>query len=233
MFYDSKYVHTAITVMGARACQRLRYAARCARLSLPADRAREPHRRSRRRFTAGGLIVAALLVLAANPSFAETVQNGVSLERKVKAAFLYKFLGYTEFPASAFPDPAAPVVIGVVAADELAAELSRIVTGRNVQGRPIAVKVFREGEAPAGVHLLFVGGSDSARMRSVLKAAQPAPMLLVSEAEDGLQLGSVINFKIVDERVRFDVSLEAADKNSVKLSSRLLTVASQVHKGVP
>ncbi|UUZ54870.1 YfiR family protein [Massilia sp. H-1] len=83
------------------------------------------------------------------------------------------------------------------------------------------------------MHLLFVGGSDSARVKSLLKAAQPTPMLLVSEAENGLQMGSVINFKIVDERVRFDVSLEAADRNSVKLSSRLLTVANQVLKGTP
>ena len=55
----------------------------------------------------------------------------------------------------------------------------------------------------------------------------------MSEAENGLQMGSVINFKVVDERVRFDVSLEAAERNSVKLSSRLLTVANQVHKGAP
>ena len=55
-------------------------------------------------------------------------------------------------------------------------------------------------------------------------------MLVVSEAGDGLQQGSVINFRVVDERVRFDVSLEAADKNSIKLSSRLLSVANVVHK---
>ncbi|QYF93412.1 YfiR family protein [Massilia sp. PAMC28688] len=158
---------------------------------------------------------------------------GTAPERKVKAAFLYKFLGYTEFPATAFADAAAPVVIGVVDAEGVAAELSRIVVGRTVQGRPIAVKAFREQEAPAGVHLLFVGGSDSARVRSVIKAAQPAPMLVVTEAENGLRQGSVINFKIVDARVRFDISLEAADKHSVKLSSRLLTVASHVHKGTP
>lgn len=175
------------------------------------------------------LLAGALLIAAAAPVKAQ----GGGMERKVKAAFLYKFLGYTEFPTTAFADPAAPVVIGVVEAEGLAAELARIVAGRTVQSRPIAVKQFREHEAPAGVHLLFVGGSDGARVRSVLKAAQPAPMLVVTESENGLRQGSVINFKIVDERVRFDISLEAADKNSVKLSSRLLTVANHVHKGVP
>jgi hypothetical protein len=176
----------------------------------------------------------ALLAVALLPAVPALAQgSALSLERKVKAAFLYKFLGYTEFPAAALGDAGAPVVIGVVDADELAAELSRIVSGRTVLSRPIAVKVLREQELPAGVHLLFVGGLDGQKVRSVLRAAQPAPMLLVSEAEDGLRQGSVINFRIVDERVRFDVSLEAAERHSVKLSSRLLTVANQVHKGAP
>ncbi|MFP5394092.1 MAG: YfiR family protein, partial [Gammaproteobacteria bacterium] len=154
-------------------------------------------------------------------------------EYEVKAAFLYKFLGYIEFPASAFAEPASPVVIGVVNADDLAAELARIVNGRTVMGRPVQVKVLKETDAPANVHLLFIGGADSSRARAMLRLAKDSPMLVVTEADDGLASGSVINFKIVDERVRFDVSLEAADKNSVKLSSRLLTVANQVHKGAP
>ncbi len=162
-----------------------------------------------------------------------SAQAAGGLERSVKAAFLYKFLGYTEFPASTFADANAPVAIGVVGADELAAELARMVAGRTVQGRAIAVKAFREGETPGGVHLLFVGGADSAHVRNVLKSATRGPMLLVTEAPQGLQQGSVINFKIVDEHVRFDVSLEAADRNSVKLSSRLLTVANHVYKGAP
>ena len=159
--------------------------------------------------------------------------SGAALERNVKAAFLYKFLGYAEFPPSVFVDASAPVVIGVVAADDMAAELGRIVAGRTVNNRPVLVKTLRESEAPAGVHLLFVGGADNARVARVLKAAQPSPLLVVTESENGLQLGSVINFKIIDERVRFDVSLEAADKNNVKLSSRLLTVANHVVKGAP
>jgi hypothetical protein len=174
----------------------------------------------------GGAALAAALPAAAQGS-------PLTLERKVKAAFLYKFLGYTEFPAAALGEAGAPVVIGVVDADDLAAELTRIVSGRTVLSRPILVKVLRDQEAPAGVHLLFVGGLDAQRVRSVLRAARPAPMLLVTESEDGLRQGSVINFRIVDERVRFDVSLEAADKHSVKLSSRLLTVANLVHKGAP
>lgn len=183
----------------------------------------------RRRFA---LALSGAALAACAPAWSQNASS-LSLERKVKAAFLYKFLGYTEFPAGALGEPGSPVAIGVLGADDLAAELTRIVSRRTIQGRPITVKVFREHESPTGVHLLFVGGSEAWRVRNVLRSLQPAPMLLVTEAEDALRHGSVINFRIVEERVRFDVSLEAADKNSIKLSSRLLTVANQVHKGTP
>jgi ribosomal protein S18 acetylase RimI-like enzyme len=175
---------------------------------------------------AAAVFAAAALPLAPARAEGETSQT---LERRVKAAFLYKFLGYADFPASAFADQTAPVIIGVVGADDVAAELARVVVGRQIRGRPIAVRVLREGEA-SPVHLLFVAGADSARAARILRAAAPAP-LPVTECELGLQMGSVINFRIVDERVRFDVSLDAAEKNNVKLSSRLLTVANRVVKG--
>jgi hypothetical protein len=153
------------------------------------------------------------------------------LERRVKAAFLYKFLGYAEFPPGAFLDGASPVTIGVAGADDLAAELARAVAGRTVNNRPVQVRVVRDTEVQLPLHLLFIGGADSAHVAHTLRQASGA-MLVVTECEDGLRQGSVINFRIVDERVRFDVSLDAAERNGIKLSSRLLTVANRVQKGV-
>jgi hypothetical protein len=166
----------------------------------------------------------------APPVCAQSTAPGVPLERRVKAAFLYKFLGYTDFPASAFPDAAAPLTIGVIGADDLAVELARVAAGRTVNNRPIEVRELRESDAGARVHLLFVGGSDPQRVARIVHQATGA-MLVVTECENGLQVGSVINFRIVDERVRFDVALDAAERNGIKLSSRLLTVANRVQKG--
>lgn len=179
------------------------------------------------------LACAAALFVAAGalppPALAQNGGSSQALERRVKAAFLYKFLGYAEFPAGSFADPGAPVTIGVLASDEMAAELVRVVAGRNVGGRPVVVRQLREGEG-GSVHLLFVAGSDSARVGRVLRNG-PSALLSVTECELGLQHGSVINFRIIDERVRFDVSLDSAERNNVKLSSRLLTVANRVVKG--
>jgi hypothetical protein len=153
-----------------------------------------------------------------------------ALERRVKAAFLYKFLGYAEFPPAAFGEAGGPLLIAVAGSDDMAAELARIAAGRVVAGRPIAVRRVADNDAPPPAHLLFVAGSDGERAARVLRAA-PGAWLTVTECEGGLRYGSVINFRIIDERVRFDVSLDAADRKNVKLSSRLLTVANRVQKG--
>lgn len=152
-----------------------------------------------------------------------------ALERRVKAAFLYKFLGYTEFPASAFGDAASPVTIVVAGSDEMLAELGAITAGRSVNNHPIVVRALRENEANGVAHLLFVAGGDCARARAVIRSTHA--LLVVTECDSGLQQGSVINFRIVDDHVRFDVALDAAERNGVKLSSRLLTVANRVQKG--
>jgi hypothetical protein len=164
------------------------------------------------------------------PARAENAATRPALERRVKAAFLYKFLGYAEFPAGAFADAASPVTIGVLGADDLAGELARIVSGRTVNNRQIVVRVLRESELGAPVHLLFIGGLDAGRVGRMVRAAGSA-LLVVTECDGGLQQGSAINFRIVDERVRFDVALDAAERNGIKLSSRLLTVANRVQKG--
>jgi hypothetical protein len=187
----------------------------------------------RRRVAGWAFACAGALCLQAGfiaPVAAQNGNSGPMLERRVKAAFLYKFLGYAEFPAGTFADPAAPVTIGVIGADDMAAELARIVAGRTVNNRGIAVRQLRESDLPAPVQLLFVGGSDPARVGRVVRQVTP-PVLVVTDCDNGLQQGSAINFVIVDERVRFDVSLDAAERDGVKLSSRLLTVANRVQKG--
>jgi hypothetical protein len=193
---------------------------------------RIPPDRLRRRLACRTLALPLLLAAIAGsaPPVLADAGGTQALERRVKAAFLYKFLGYAEFPPQAFADAGSPLTIAVVGSDDMAAELARIAAGRMIAGRPIAVRLVREHEQVPPVHLLFVAGSDGERAGRVLRAA-PGALLTVTEWDGGLRFGSVINFRIVDERVRFDVSLDAADKKNVKLSSRLLTVANRVQKG--
>jgi len=148
-------------------------------------------------------------------------------EASVKAAFLYKFANYIEWPAAAFSSPAAPLVIGVAGADPIAAELERIVPGRAVNGHPVLVKRMREGEGLRGVHVLFIGNGE-APIAPTIRAAQRDGILVVTDTERGLEMGSAINFVPSGDRVAFEVSLDAAEKSGHRISARMLSVARRV-----
>lgn len=169
----------------------------------------------------------ALCLSAACAAMPTPGRNG-TLERNIKAAFLYKFLGYVEWPPASFSQPDSPFVIGVVGADDVADELSRITVGRNVNRRGVKLRRLKSGDPLTGIHLLFIGQSESSQEALLLKSTQKQPILTVTESEDALAYGSMINFRLVGGRVRFDVSLAAVEKSDLKLSSRLLSVAASV-----
>ncbi len=164
-------------------------------------------------------------VLALAPAL--TVHAQQATEPAVKAAFLYKFSGYVEWPASAFPAPNSPVVIGIAGSDEVAAELEKLVPGRNVNGRAVLVRRVRDAESVRGVHVLFVGRGEGGA-RALTRAAHLQGALAVTEVDRGLELGAAINFVPAEDRIAFEVSLDSADKSGLRISSRMLTVARRV-----
>jgi len=172
-------------------------------------------------------VLAALLLVWAVSCFAA---DAGLLESRVKAAFLYKFADYVEWPDSAFAQPDTPITIAVIGADAIAAELGRAVEGRKVDDRAVIVKRLKPGDPLSGVHILFVG-SGAVQTGSLLQAARSQAILTVTEAEGALTQGSVINFIVVDRRVRFEISRDSANKNKLRLSSRLLAVAQHVTEG--
>lgn len=163
-----------------------------------------------------------LLGLCAFPALAQLAGEPV-----VKAAFLYKFAGYVEWPVTAFASPDAPIVFAVIGADEVATELEKILPGRGIDGRRAVVRRLKEGEGVRGIQVLFVGRRE-ANGRALVRAAQQQGVLTVTESERGLEAGSAINFVVAEERVGFEVSLEAAERTGHRISSRMLAVARRV-----
>ncbi|HMG58347.1 MAG TPA: YfiR family protein [Burkholderiales bacterium] len=149
-------------------------------------------------------------------------------EYRVKAAFLYKFGSYIEWPSGSFARADSPVAIGVMGADALADELVQIVAGRNVNGRPVRVRKLRPGDPIGGLHVLFVGRADGGRLAEILAAAKGQALLTVTESEGGLELGSMINFVVVEDKVRFDIAPPPSESSNLKISARLLGVARKV-----
>ncbi len=166
---------------------------------------------------------ACLLLVAACLSHAQPVQR----DSAVKAAFLYKFPGFVDWPAGTFQRPDGALVIGVWGSDAVAADLEQIAAGRSIEGRPVLVRRLRDAEPAAGVHVLMVGAGRDQRLRDYV-AAVGGPVLVVTEQENGHRLGGVLNFLIDGGRVRFSASLGVADARGLRLSARLLAVAHSV-----
>jgi hypothetical protein len=158
-------------------------------------------------------------------------QTTEASEEKVKAVYLYKFLNYVEWPASAFTGPAAPYQIGVIGDDLVANELAGIIAGKTVNNRPITSRRIAYGEPLTDIDVVFIGRGERARQAALLRQLRMQPALTVTETESALEQGSMVNFRIVDSRVRFEVSVDAAEQAGLKLSARLLGVAINVVKG--
>jgi hypothetical protein len=158
-------------------------------------------------------------------------QTTEASEEKVKAVYLYKFLNYVEWPASVSTGPAAPYQIGVIGDDLVANELAGIIAGKTVNNRPITSRRIAYGELLTDIDVVFIGRGERARQAALLRQLRMQPALTVTETESALEQGSMVNFRIVDSRIRFEVSVDAAEQAGLKLSARLLGVAINVVKG--
>jgi hypothetical protein len=150
--------------------------------------------------------------------------------RQVKAAYLFKFGNYVLWPAQTFASDQSPIVIGVVAEDRMADELTRIAAGRTISQRPVSIRRLQYGEPVSGVHILFIGHETEQSPSNLLKPLRGEPVLGVTEEDRGLMPGGIINFVLDNNRVRFDVSLAAAEQNHLQLSAALRSVARKVEE---
>ncbi|MBI2768841.1 MAG: YfiR family protein [Burkholderiales bacterium] len=171
------------------------------------------------------LFAAVLLAAGVTQAMAQPAR-----ESAVKAAFLYKFGAFVEWPAGTFARPDDPLVIGVLGDDAVADDLEQVAAGRKVEGRPVVLKRLREADGPMAMQILFVGNMRAGRLREVL-AAVTGPVLVVTEQDGALRAGSVVNLTTEAGRIRFSVSLAAAEARGLRLSARLLSVAQTVEKG--
>jgi hypothetical protein len=173
-------------------------------------------------------LIIAFLLAALSSVAAEDPARVV--QERIKAAFLYKFAAYVEWPRDTFADAASPIVIGISGADSLALELEQAIAGRDVAGRPLRVRRLGRGESAGDCcQILFVGArQERARAAQLLTDAQGHPVLTVTDASAEHPKGSIINFLAAEDRVRFDISREAAERNGLQLRSQLLGVARKV-----
>jgi hypothetical protein len=168
-----------------------------------------------------------VLMLCTLPKAQAQTEAERALEHRVKAAYLYRFTEFVTWPEASLARPDAPLVITVVGREAVAEELRAIALGRSVDGHPLELRRGSDPDALRSSHMIFFADMDRTRLRELIRSA-PRTAVIVTETEGALTLGSIINFVVVEGRVRFEISLEAAEKRNLRLSSRLLAVAHAV-----
>lgn len=179
--------------------------------------------RGRRRW-----IVAA--AVAASALFVRPDARAQTPETEVRAAFLYNFTKFVEWPAAPGRKPDEPFRICVVAEPAFVRQVESIVQGESSGGRPLVVATPDTPESAAGCQLLYLAQTERQRGARLLTAVRDLPVLTVGDWPEFLDKGGAVRFVLEDRRVRFDISLAAAERAHLRVSSNLLRVARSVRQ---
>jgi len=149
-------------------------------------------------------------------------------EDQVKAAYLYNFAKFVEWPQETFPDATAPIHLCVLNDATIGSELNQIVKDKHILGRSIVVVPIQTGEQGRSCQILFINSAQNWQIEHILKGLQGASVLTVGEATGFVEQGGIVNFVIQDDQVHFQVNHKAATQSRLRMSARLLSVAKRV-----
>ena len=149
-------------------------------------------------------------------------------ESEVKAAFLYNFAKFVDWPAEAFPSGDSALKICVTGSDSFGPEFGAFIEGKAAQGRRLQFEHVQGAQQAKSCQILYVVSSEKQQVLQILKAVEGAHVVTVGDWNEFARFGGVINFVLENDRVHFEINVDAAERAGVKLSSKLLGVASIV-----
>ena len=173
------------------------------------------------------LAAAALLALAGATS--APAQGSPSIEYQVKAAFLFNFAKFVDWPPNSFPDEKTPIAVCIFRYDPFGSALDDIIRGKNIDNRPFVKRRIDEiGELKA-CQIVFVSAREDKLLPDILNNLKGASALVVGEGENFAERGGEIQFYLENNRMRFTVNVDAVQRARLSISSKLLTLAKIVH----
>lgn len=151
--------------------------------------------------------------------------EAVPLEYQIKAAFLFNFAKFVEWPSQLFPDAQTPMTIGVLGASPFGDVPEVLAQGQTLNGRHFAVKYSGNIEDLKSCHILFISGSERASAPQILEILKGTSILTVSDIDSFTQSGGIVRFIQKDNKIRFEINQKAAEEARLKISSKLLSLA--------
>lgn len=152
-------------------------------------------------------------------------------EYEIKAAFLYNFLKFVEWPSQVFPAKDTPIVIGILGTDPFLASspsvnfLEQAIAGKSIEERKVIIRPMERTGNLKNCQLLFVSASEKKNLKEIFEALRGSNVLTVSETDNFCEQGGMVNFIKQSGKVRFEINPASAEKGQLKISSRLLNVA--------
>jgi hypothetical protein len=146
-------------------------------------------------------------------------------EYQVKAAFLYNFAKFVEWPPGTFANASDPIGICIVGQNPFGSMLDEMVKGKKIGDRAFAVRRLRDTQQASKCQILFMGDAESKGIRASLETLKGADILTVGETDDFTAAGGIIGFKLEGTRVRIQIALETAERTRLRISSKLLGLA--------
>ena len=155
-------------------------------------------------------------------------QSPAAGEYQVKAAFLFNFAKFVEWPPSSFSDTSVPLRICVFGRDPFGDELRNITKEKIVNGRKLEVTQVLDLQVARTCHILFIASSETSRLKQIFESLRGSDALTVGDTKGFVEQGGMINFVLENSRVQFEVNRKAAEQGRLKISSKLLSVAKLV-----
>jgi YfiR/HmsC-like len=187
---------------------------------------RELRRKRGRRGQWAAAMLAAFVLLGG--CWAARGQESGAGEYQVKAAFLFHFAQFVEWPPQTFSGAGAPLTYCTVGDDPFRGALDQSLTGKMIGGRELRVLHFRELKEAQGCQILFLGSRDQRWLNAAIASVGGSAVLTVGETDHFVRDGGIIGFCQDQNKIRFEINLEAAGKAKLKISAKLLALAKTV-----
>ena len=180
-----------------------------------------------------GLIISiAAMLVAGTAPHAHSQDASASSEYLIKAGFIYNFANLVQWPATTFPQSDSPITIAILGQDHFGTTLDRVLQGKKVNGRAFVIRRLRSvPELLKSVadlkecQILFISSSEMPHLAEAIQILKGLPVLTIGETPGFAKNGGMINLLLEDNRVRFEVNVEAAKEADLNISSRLLALA--------
>jgi len=154
-----------------------------------------------------------------------------SAEYQLKAVFLYNFAQFVEWPARAFLEPTAPLIIGVLGEDPFGPYLDELVNGEKIGDRPLIVHRYKRAEEIADCHILFICRSETRDLAKIIERLKGRSLLTVGDADTFTRQGGMVRFAMENGKVRLRINVEAAKEGELTISSKILRPGTIVAPG--